>query len=37
MDLNINDTNQIKIINNDCLKELEKLEDNSIDCVITDR
>ena len=26
----------IKLINNDCLKELYKLEDNSIDCVITD-
>lgn len=26
----------IKIVNNDCLKELQQLEDNSIDCVITD-
>jgi len=26
----------ITIINNDCLIELNKLEDNSIDCVITD-
>lgn len=26
----------IKIINNDCIIELEKLEDNSIDCVLTD-
>lgn len=26
----------IKIINNDCLLELEKLDDNIIDCVITD-
>jgi site-specific DNA-methyltransferase (adenine-specific) len=26
----------IKIINNDCLLELQKLPDNSIDCVITD-
>lgn len=26
----------IKIINNDCLKELKELEDNSVDCVITD-
>ena len=26
----------IKIINNDCLKELNGLPDNSIDCVITD-
>ena len=26
----------IKIINNDCLKELLNLQDNSIDCVITD-
>jgi site-specific DNA-methyltransferase (adenine-specific) len=28
--------NNIIILNNDCLKELNKLEDNSIDCVITD-
>lgn len=27
---------QIIILNNDCLIELEKLPDNSIDCVITD-
>jgi len=27
---------EIIILNNDCLIELEKLEDNSIDCVITD-
>ncbi len=27
---------QIKIINNDCLIELKKLENNSIDCFITD-
>lgn len=26
----------ITIVNNDCMKELEKLEDNTIDCVITD-
>jgi site-specific DNA-methyltransferase (adenine-specific) len=26
----------IVIVNNDCMKELEKLNDNSIDCVITD-
>ena len=26
----------IQIINNDCLKELIKLDDNSIDCCITD-
>jgi site-specific DNA-methyltransferase (adenine-specific) len=29
-------TDQIIILNNDCLIELEKLPDNSIDCVITD-
>ena len=27
---------EIKIINNDCLEELKKLENNSIDCFITD-
>jgi len=27
---------KIKIINNDCMKELIKMRDNSIDCVITD-
>lgn len=26
----------IEILNNDCMEELSKLEDNSIDCVITD-
>lgn len=26
----------INIVNNDCMKELEKLKDNTIDCVITD-
>jgi len=26
----------IHLIQNDCLKELEKLQDNSVDCVITD-
>ena len=31
-----NEMNRINIINNDCMIELEKLEDNSIDCVITD-
>lgn len=29
-------SDSIKIINNDCLKELYKLPDNSVDCVITD-
>ena len=29
-------SDSIKIINNDCLKELNKLPDNSVDCVITD-
>lgn len=33
---NINDNNNIVILNNDCMVELNKLEDNSIDCVITD-
>jgi len=28
--------NDITIINNDCIIELDKLEDNSIDCIITD-
>ena len=28
--------NNIIILNNDCMVELDKLEDNSIDCVITD-
>jgi site-specific DNA-methyltransferase (adenine-specific) len=28
--------NKIKIINNDCLLELEKIKNESIDCVITD-
>lgn len=28
--------NDIKIIHGDCLKELENIKDNSIDCVITD-
>ena len=27
---------RIVIVNNDCMEELDKLEDNSIDCVITD-
>tara|TARA_B100000575_G_C23136848_1_gene660625 strand:- start:272 stop:1192 length:921 start_codon:yes stop_codon:yes gene_type:complete len=27
---------EILVLNNDCLEELKKLEDNSIDCVITD-
>lgn len=27
----------IVILNNDCMLELKKLPDNSIDCVITDR
>ena len=27
---------RIQILNNDCIKELEKMADNSIDCVITD-
>ena len=26
----------INIVNNDCMKELEKLKDNTVDCVITD-
>jgi site-specific DNA-methyltransferase (adenine-specific) len=30
------ETPMIQIINNDCMQELLKLEDNSIDCVITD-
>jgi len=29
-------SDKIKIVNNDCLEELIKLSDNSIDCVITD-
>ena len=29
-------SDSIKIINNDCLKELNELPDNSVDCVITD-
>ena len=29
-------TEKIIILNNDCLIELKNLEDNSIDCVITD-
>ena len=28
--------NNIQIIHNNCLVELQKMEDNSIDCVITD-
>ena len=32
----ISEDNRIKIINGDCMSELNKLEDNSIDCVITD-
>ena len=30
------ETPDIKIINNDCMIELSKMEDNSIDCIITD-
>jgi site-specific DNA-methyltransferase (adenine-specific) len=30
------ETPEIQILNNDCLIELSKLQDNSIDCVITD-
>jgi len=30
------DDNNIKILNSDCLLELQKMPDNSIDCVITD-
>lgn len=30
------DKNNIVVLNNDCMVELSKLEDNSIDCVITD-
>ena len=30
-------SNEIIILNNDCMVELHKLEDNSIDCVITDQ
>jgi site-specific DNA-methyltransferase (adenine-specific) len=33
---NENITNDIQIIHNDCMKEMFKLEDNSIDCVVTD-
>ena len=29
-------TNNIIILNNDCILELNKMNDNSIDCVITD-
>jgi site-specific DNA-methyltransferase (adenine-specific) len=32
----INKNDNIIILNNDCMVELNKLEDNSIDCVITD-
>jgi site-specific DNA-methyltransferase (adenine-specific) len=32
----VNKTNEIVILNNDCMVELSKLQDNSIDCVITD-
>ncbi len=32
----IKDEKKFILLNNDCLIELEKLEDNSIDCVITD-
>jgi len=37
-DTTINDetTDNIIILNNDCILELNKMEDNSIDCVITD-
>ena len=34
--IEINCFNNITLINNDCMKELIKLEDNYIDCVITD-
>jgi len=33
---NDNDNDNIVILNNDCMVELNKLKDNSIDCVITD-
>jgi len=32
----VQENNNIHLINNDCMIELNKLEDNSIDCVITD-
>jgi len=32
----INENIQITLLNNDCIIEIEKLQDNSIDCVITD-
>lgn len=31
-----NKTIKIQLLNNDCMKELEKIEDESIDCIITD-
>ncbi len=31
-----NKTIKIQLFNNDCMKELEKIEDESIDCIITD-
>jgi len=31
-----NKTLKIQLFNNDCIKELEKIEDESIDCIITD-
>lgn len=31
-----NKTLKIQLFNNDCMKELEKIEDDSIDCIITD-
>ena len=34
--MDLSQLSKIQIINNDCMIELEKMEDNSIDCVITD-
>jgi site-specific DNA-methyltransferase (adenine-specific) len=34
--INIDENNGIIILNSDCMVELNKLQDNSIDCVITD-
>jgi site-specific DNA-methyltransferase (adenine-specific) len=33
---NKNNEKNIILLNNDCMKELEKINDNSIDCIITD-
>lgn len=33
---NINNEVKIKLLNNDCLKELENIKDETIDCIITD-